>query len=451
MQSVKPRELVSIKKSDGIRFLTLVSTLSRGGTERAAVNNAIGYHRSGFPSAVFAYGGGGSRQAQLEAEGIPVFVGGDSPEDFERAANEARRWTPDILHLNRPGTPDSPSAIALRALIHPRLRVFETNVFGYVDPSPDRVMIDVHLNLSRWSLWKWTQSIRPIEPKSPGVVVPNSVDSTSFRPLSAEERTTSRRAFGIAEDGFVFGRVGQRAALKWSPDLILAFEAVAQAQPNAWLAVCGLPESLQAMASKLPEAIQSRIIELPMTDSDEELRRYYGLMDVFVHASRKGESFGMVLCEAMLSGVPVITMSTPLRDNSQIEVVQNGKTGVVVQNLEQLIRAMIEIQKDESAFHSMQQNGREWVTEQFDIAVVSRLLLTLAPIALASTSSQDLASRLLTTPGITSVAPPGLYRDLLKSAGLDQSLTDFILTPLINRPTSRRLISLAREVQRRMN
>lgn len=105
--------------------------------------------------------------------------------------------------------------------------------------------------------------------------------------------------------------------------MIFAFQAVAQAEPRAWLAVCGLPESLQAMVSKLPEAIRSRIIELPMTDSDEELSRYYGLMDVFVHVSEKGESFGMVLCEAMLSGAPVTTLSTPLRDNSQIEVVPN--------------------------------------------------------------------------------------------------------------------------------
>lgn len=80
---------------------------------------------------------------------------------------------------------------------------------------------------------------------------------------------------------------------------------------------------------------------------------------------------------------------------------------------------MIEIQKDEAAIHSMRQNGRERVAEQCDITVVNRLLLTLAPIALASNSSQDLASRLLTTTGITSVAPPGLYPDLLDSAGLN--------------------------------
>ena len=52
-------------------------------------------------------------------------------------------------------------------------------------------------------------------------------------------------------------------------------------------------------------------------------------MDGFLHVSRIGESFGMVLCEAMLCGVPVVTLSTPLKDNSQLEVVgpRRGRAG----------------------------------------------------------------------------------------------------------------------------
>lgn len=450
MSSVRPRELVPVEKTKEIRFLTLISALARGGTERAAVNYALGYHRAGFPSAIFAYGGGGPREAQLKAEGIPVFVGSDNPSEFERAAEAARAWAPDILHLNRPGIADLPSATALRALIHPRLRVFETNVFGYVDPSPGRTMIDLHLHLSRWCLWKWTQSIQGVEPRSPGVVVPYSVDTASFRPATAEERIANRRAFAIAEDAFVFGRVGQASAPKWSPDLIFAFEAVAHAQPNAWLVVCGLPESLKGLVAKLPSGICSRVIELPITDSDAELRRYYSLMDVFVHVSEKGESFGMVLCEAMLCGIPVITMSTPLRDNSQIEVVSNAKTGLVVRNRPQLISAMMDIQKNKAAFQSMRQNAPESVIERYDIPVVNRLLLTLATIALASSSSQDLTRRLAATPEIISAAPSTLYSDLLKDASLQPSFTDRVLTPLVNQPISRRAITLARAVQSRM-
>ena len=70
MPRVTPRELISVKKEKDIRFLTVVSSLTRGGTERAAMNYALGYQRAGYPSAILAYNGGGPRRAQLEEAGV---------------------------------------------------------------------------------------------------------------------------------------------------------------------------------------------------------------------------------------------------------------------------------------------------------------------------------------------------------------------------------------------
>ncbi len=211
-----------------------------------------------------------------------------------------------------------------------------------------------------------------------------------------------------------------------------------------------MPESLKSLADKLHANVRSRVIELPVTDSDAELRRYYGLMDVFVHVSEKGESFGMVLCEAMLCGLPVITMSTPLRDNSQVEVVPNRRAGILVQNRSELIRAMLAIQKDESTFQSMRQHGPEWVSRTYDISVVNQILLKLARIALGSSSHNDLARCLAADPNLVSEAPPGLYLDLAKAAELQLSLKNRLLTPLVNQPISRRAIGFARTLQSRI-
>jgi hypothetical protein len=207
---------------------------------------------------------------------------------------------------------------------------------------------------------------------------------------------------------------------------------------------------LQPFLTKLPKGIRARIIELPRTDSDEDLRQYYGLMDVFVHASKIGESFGMVLCEAMLSGIPVITIATPLRNNSQIEVVSHGKAGLVVQNQKQMINAMIMIQKDFKGLELMKRSAREWIIEKYDVPVVSHMLVKLAIVTLASDSSQNLAMRLAANPEICSSAPPNLFCDIYKSAGLRLSLFDRILTSLINRPMSRRVISIVHAIKSRM-
>lgn len=208
--------------------------------------------------------------------------------------------------------------------------------------------------------------------------MPNSIDSPSFSPIAIDQRTANRRAFRIPEEAFVFGRIGQATLPKWSPKMIAAFEAVAKAEPKAWLAVCGMPDVLREVAAKPPDDVRKGIVELPTTNIDTELRRYYGLMDAFVHVSEKGESFGLVLCEAMLCEVPVITMSTPLRDNIQIEVVPNGKAGIVVQNLPQLIHAMLESQKHTKKLQAMRRVARQSVVERFDIPVVTQRLVELA-------------------------------------------------------------------------
>jgi glycosyltransferase involved in cell wall biosynthesis len=447
---VKPRELVSVTKSSDIRFLSIVSTLTRGGIERAAMNFALGYRRAGYPSAVLAYGGGGPRKATLEAEGVMVFEGGPDKAGTLRAIEAARAWNPDIIHLNRPGEPEEASGAVLRALVHPRLRVLETNVFSRADHTEDRVLIDLHLNLSRWCLWKWTQATSGLAPQSPSIVVPNPVDCDAFNPISSDERRAIRREFGIPDDAMVYGRVGQPDPSKWSPILIHAFERVARELPSAWLAVCGMPENLWAMARELPSENRDRVLELPLTNSDAELRRYYGLMDTFVHSSAKGESFGLVLCEAMLSGLPVITMSTPLRDNSQIEVVVHNKAGLVVQTLPQMIQAMLRLQKDQAFCESARRHGPACVRSRYDIPVVTGKLVAIAPIALAATSSQDLMRGLAAVPGAIDAISTGTYRELLSSVEIKQSWRDSMMTLLINRPIGRRAIALVRSSTHRI-
>jgi hypothetical protein len=108
---------------------------------------------------------------------------------------------------------------------------------------------------------------------------------------------------------------------------------------------------------------------------------------------------------------------------------------------------MIDIQRNGPALQGMRNQAREAVLGRFDISVVSRLLVKLATIALASNSSQEMARRLDADPDVVSSAPADLYRDLLHAAGLKVSVSDRVLTPLVNQPISRQAIGFARAVQ----
>ena len=122
-----------------------------------------------------------------------------------------------------------------------RVPVIETNHFSRVDDSPDRAHIDVHMQLSRWCMWKWRQWARGLRPPPLGAVVPHIIDGAAFRPADEPTRRAFRSEHGIPEDAFVFGRLGQPHHSKWSPVAFRAFASVAERYPEAWLLLIGLP------------------------------------------------------------------------------------------------------------------------------------------------------------------------------------------------------------------
>jgi glycosyltransferase involved in cell wall biosynthesis len=442
-----PRALVAGQNRAHPRFLTIISTLTMGGTERAAVNYALGYRRFGCPSAVLAYHGAGPRRAVLDSAGIEVFVGGRDETSLDAAVELARQWRPDILHIHRPGIPDAVSAAIVRSMIHPSLRVFETNVFGYVDDSPDRELFDIHLQLSRWCLWKWRGVADALRPPSLSVVVPYSVDVGSFVAGGADERTQTRHSLRIPAEALVYGRVGQPDMIKWSPWFVEAFARVASLRKDAWLLVVGLPRALEEKIERLPAEVRARIVQVPPIADDRKLRGYYAAMDVFVHVSRKGESFGMVLCEAMLSRLPVITVSTPLRDNSQIEVVRNGTAGLVVSSRAGLTEAMLRLADDRDLRGRLAEAGPSWVETQYSIAAVTPKLITLARIALAAGSQQELASTIGGSPDYKSSLSNDTVGAIYEDSNLPSPPLTSALAGWVNSRFSRYAIAWVRSVQ----
>ena len=118
--------------------------------------------------------------------------------------------------------------------------------------------------------------------------------------------------------------------------------------------------------------MRTRIVTLPVTASDRRISEYLTAMDGFLHVSRIGESFGMVLCEAMLCGVPVVTLSTPLKDNSQLEVVGHRMGGLVALTPEALPEAMIALIGDADLRGRVRAGGAAWVRGRFAPDLVSR-------------------------------------------------------------------------------
>lgn len=150
-------------------------------------------------------------------------------------------------------------------------------------------------------------------------IIPNGVD---LRRYHAGALPIERYQDGRPNILFV-GRWEKRKGLS---HLIRAYETVSRHFPDARLLVVG-PEGRHGRAYRdYAEYHGLRGIEFIGRVSDEDLVRYYQTCDIFCAPSTGGESFGIVLVEAMASGKPVVT--TDMEGYRQ--VVSSGVQGLLV-------------------------------------------------------------------------------------------------------------------------
>ena len=101
------------------------------------------------------------------------------------------------------------------------------------------------------------------------------------------------------------------------------------------------------IAARLRASSQAdRFIILRATADDEELHLTLVSLDVVLHTSSMGESFGYGIAEPMNLGKPVVTHSVPWGDQAQIELVRHGECGFVASTPAGMARAMVELAGD---------------------------------------------------------------------------------------------------------
>lgn len=130
------------------------------------------------------------------------------------------------------------------------------------------------------------------------------VDTDQFHP--SRRSRVARQTLGV-DDAFVFLHVGRMAPEKNVGVLVDAFRTLRESRPalNVRLVVAGAGPSLATLREHAPE----RVHFLGNLDRRDVLPGLYASSDAFVYASET-ETLGLVVLEAMASGLPVI--ATPV-------------------------------------------------------------------------------------------------------------------------------------------
>ncbi|MET8160058.1 glycosyltransferase family 4 protein [Sphaerisporangium sp. NPDC005289] len=110
--------------------------------------------------------------------------------------------------------------------------------------------------------------------------------------------------------GGVIGFLGRMdEPRKGLPVLLEAFARLAPERPGLRLLVAG-PGDADEVLSKVPAALRDRVGVLGMVSEEDKARAYHSV-DVFCAPNTHGESFGIVLAEAMAAGATVLASDIP--------------------------------------------------------------------------------------------------------------------------------------------
>ena len=202
-------------------------------------------------------------------------------------------------------------------------------------------------------------------------VIPNGVDTSRFRKMDRDE---ARGFMGFGDEPF-FLYVGRLVTKKGLFTLLLAFRDVLKEIPKAKLRIAGKGKLKPVLSSMSKVLGINGNVEFLGYVPDDALNPLFSSADVFVLPSSFGESFGIVILEAMASGTPVIGTKV----GGIEEILEDGKYGVLVHPSDpsELACAMISMMSDRDIQEKIVKRALQKVRKEYDWKVVAKKVMKL--------------------------------------------------------------------------
>ena len=285
-------------------------------------------------------------------------------------SSRVSRWLEDgdfdVLHLHEPITP-SASLMALWASSEPVVATFHTanlrsRAMHAANPllRPSTEKIRARIAVSEEA----RQTVRR-HLGGDAYIIPNGVDTSRFTPDGATTRWT-----GTAERPTLafLGRIDEPR--KGLAVIVAAMPHILDALPGARLVVAG-PGEVDEIAATLAPRVRAATEFLGAVSEDDKVALLRSA-DLYVAPHTGGESFGIVLVEAMAAGAPVLASDL----EAFVAVLGDGPAGLTfpVGDSEALAAAVIDLVRDPDERHRLRELGLRRA-RSFDWNVVAQRVM----------------------------------------------------------------------------
>lgn len=300
------------------------------------------------------------------------------------AASRVRQWISngefDVLHLHEPAIP-SLSLLACSVAEGPLVGTFHAaaprqKVAFAIAPLLEPVIEKLRARIAVSEVARETLRIHL---ETDAVVIPNGISVPFFS--NAESNPEWKRPFNI-------GFIGRFSEPRKGLDILLdALPNIARVIPDFRLLIAGPGEGLEAMQRVNP-SLRNRLVFLGRI-SDEEKAAFLKSLDVYVAPNTGGESFGIILAEALAAGVPIVASDIPAFS----QLLGEGQYGVLFENenANELAKKIITLLRDSQLRQQMSLDGFRRA-ERFDWTQVSAEIMNVYLHAKSSDEKVTLVS-----------------------------------------------------------
>lgn len=300
------------------------------------------------------------------------------------ASSRAKQWIAsgdfDLLHLHEPAIP-SLSLLACSAAEGPIVGTFHVSTpkkkaIYAIGPILEPIVEKLS---ARIAVSELARSTLKDHFKTDAVVIPNGIDGQKY----ANAQVSSEYS-GLNTIGFMGRFEEPRKGLQV---LIDSLAIVARFIPDVRYLIAGPGDSEEFM-KKINPQLRSRITFLGRL-SDKQKESFLKSIEIYVAPNTGGESFGIILTEALSAGTAVIASDIPAFK----AVLENGEVGDLFKNEDSadLAKAIVGLLRDDDRRKKLASNGK-LSAQKYDWQVVAEQIESVYEMAIAGGQRVTLSS-----------------------------------------------------------